>query len=62
MGFEQVLLRVFAEADYGFGEVVRLRLFDLPDIEVDKAHCQHVVGEEGKLVLSLLVVNPKRIP
>jgi hypothetical protein len=32
-------------------------LFDLPDVEIDKAHREHVVCKEGKLVLLVLIVG-----
>ena len=35
---------------------------DLPDVEVDEAHGEHVVGEEGELVLAVGVVGLEGVP
>jgi len=59
---EEVLLDVFAEADQPLGEVVGLRLLDLPDVEVDEALGEHVVGKDGELVLAVGVVGLKGVP
>ena len=37
-GVQQVFLDVFAEADEAHCEVLRRRLLDLPDVEIDEAH------------------------
>ena len=37
-------------------------LLDLPDVEVDEAHGEHVVGEEGELVLAVGVVRLEGVP
>ena len=55
--FEQALLDVLAEADEAHREALGLRLLDLPDVEVDETHREHVVGEEGELVLAVGVVR-----
>ncbi len=60
--FEQVLLHVLAEADQPLGEVAGLGLLDLPDVEVDEAHGEHVVGQEGELVLAVGVVGLEGVP
>ena len=28
-------------------------MLDLPDVEIDEAHCEHVVGEESELILAV---------
>ncbi len=55
--FKEILLDVFAETDEPFPEVIRLVLLDLPDVEIDEAHREHVVGEKGELVFLVLVVR-----
>ena len=35
----------------GFEKVRWPVLFDLPDIEIDETHCEHVIGEESELML-----------
>ena len=50
---EQALLDVLAEADQTHREIVWRRLLDLPDVEINEAHREHVVGEEGELELEL---------
>ena len=37
-------------------------LFDLPDVEIDKAYREHVVGEKDKLVFPVLAVRCVGIP
>ena len=37
-------------------------MLDLPDVEVDEAHRQHVVGEEGEPVFAVRVVRLESIP
>ena len=59
---EQALLNVLAEADQALREIPRLGLPDLPDIEVDEAHREHVVGEEGELVFAVGVVRLEGVP
>lgn len=60
--FEQVLLYVLAEADQTHREILGCRLLDLPDVEVDEAHREHVIGEEGELVLAVGVVGFEGVP
>ena len=43
-------------------EVPWLRLLDLPDVEVNEAHREHVVREKGELVLAVRVVGFEGIP
>ena len=43
------------------GEVASSRL-DLPDVEVDKAHREHVIGEKGELILAVVVVGLECVP
>ena len=50
---------VFAEADESLLKVCRSGLPNLPDIEVDEAHREHVIGEEGELVLAVDIVHLK---
>lgn len=58
----QADLDVPAEADQAHREVLGLRLLDLPDVEVDEAHGEHVVGEERELVLAVRVVRLEGVP
>ena len=51
-----------AEADKPLLEVLGLSLLDLPDVEVDEAHGEHVVGQEGELVFAVRVVGLEGIP
>ena len=51
-----------AEADETLLEVFWFVLLDLPDIEIDKAHGKHVVGEEDELVLAVGVVGLEGVP
>lgn len=37
-------------------------MLNLPDVEVDEAHGKHVVGEEGELVLAVIVVRFEGAP
>ncbi len=37
-----------------FSKSSRTGLLDLPDIEIDEAHGEHVVGEEGELVFAVV--------
>jgi len=53
---------VFAESDEALLKVFRPSLPDLPDVEVDEAHREHVVGEEGELVLAVGVVGLEGVP
>ena len=48
--------------DQAHREVLGLRLLDLPDVEVDEAHGEHVVGEERKLVLAVGAIGLERVP
>lgn len=57
---KKIVLDVFAEADETFRKIFRFVLFDLPDVEIDEAHREHVVGEEGELVFFVLVVRLER--
>ena len=59
---EQALLDVLAEADQAHREILWRRLLDLPDIEIDEAHREHVIGEEGKLVFAMRVVRLESVP
>ena len=43
-GFEETLFDVLAEADQAHREILRRRLLDLPDVEIDEAHREHVVA------------------
>ena len=61
-GFEQAFLDVLAETDEAHREVLGLRLLDLPDVEVDEAHREHVVGEEGERVLRVGGVRLEGVP
>jgi hypothetical protein len=54
---EETLLNVLTETNEALLEVLRFCLLDLPDIEVDEAHGEHVVGKESKLVLAMCVVR-----
>ena len=54
--FKEALFNVLAEADEAHREVLWLGLLDLPDIEINEAHREHMVGEEGELVFPVLVV------
>ena len=60
--FEQALLHVFPETDEALLEILRPGLPNLPDVEVDAAHGEHVVGEEGELVLAVGVVGLEGVP
>ena len=59
---QQVLLDVLAEADKALLKVFQPSLPYLPDIEIDEAHREHVVGEEGELVFPVRVVGIKDVP
>lgn len=60
--FEEALLDVLGESYQAHHEVLRLRLLDLPDVEIDEAHGEHVVGEERELVLAVGVVGLEGVP
>lgn len=60
--FEEASLDVLAETDQAHCEVLWFGLPDLPDVEIDKAHRQHVVGEEGELVFGVGVVGLECVP
>ena len=55
--FEETPLNVLAKAYEAHRKILRLGLLDLPDVEIDKAHREHVVGEEGELVFLVFVVR-----
>ena len=59
---QKIFLDVPAEADETFLEVTPPSLPDLPYIEIDKAHGEHVVGEEGELELAVGVVGIEDVP
>lgn len=59
---EQALLDVLAEADQARREILWRRLLDLPDVEIDEAHREHVVGEEGELEFAVRVVRLESVP
>ena len=61
-GLHKFLLQVLVEADHRFREIARLRLLDLPDVEIDEAHREHVVSEEGELVFAVRIVRLEGIP
>ncbi len=61
-GFEETLLDVLAEADQAHREILWRRLLDLPDIEIDEAHREHVVGEEGELIFAVGGVHLESVP
>ena len=48
---------VLAGTDETHREVLWLGLLDLSDVEMHKAHREHVVGEEGELVFLVFVVR-----
>lgn len=48
---QQSLFYILAETDKSLLEVARLRLLDLLDVEIDEAHLEHMVGEEGDVDL-----------
>ena len=50
LGFPESVLSI---RQLNFAGIPRSGLLDLPDVEVDKAHGEHVVGEEGEPVLAL---------
>ena len=58
----QVFLQILVESDQAHLEVLGLCLFDLPDVEVDEAHGEHVVGEKGELILAVGIVGRERVP
>lgn len=60
--FQQVLLDVLAEADETFLKVFWPGLSNLPDVEVDEAHREHVIGKEGELILAVSVVALEGVP
>ncbi|CAH1386543.1 hypothetical protein [Candidatus Nitrotoga sp. M5] len=45
-----------------YSEVFGLVLFDLPDIEIDEAHREHVAGEKVELIFLVLVVRCVGVP
>ena len=53
---------MLAESNEAFLEVLWPSLPNLPDVEINKAHGEHVVGEKGELVFPVLVVRLKGIP
>lgn len=55
--FKEALFNVPSKAHTTHGEVLGLRPLDLQDVEVHKAHREHVVGEEGELVFAVRVVR-----
>jgi hypothetical protein len=59
---EEALLDVLAEADEAHREILWRRLLDLPDVEIDEAHREHVVGEEGELIFAMRVVRLESDP
>ena len=60
-GFEQCLL-VSSKPDQTLLEVLRSVLLDLPDVEIDEAHREHVVGEEGELEFAVRVIRLEGVP
>ena len=60
--FKETLFNVLAEAYEAHRKILRLGLLDLPDVEIDKAHREHVVGEEGELVFAVRVVRLEGVP
>ena len=60
--FQQVLLDFPTEADEALPKVFRSGLPNLPDVEVNEAHGEHVIGEEGELVLGVGVVGLECVP
>ena len=61
-GVNQFLLQILVEADHGICEIARFRLLDLPDIEIDEAHGEHVVGKKCELVFAVRGVCLESIP
>ncbi len=59
---EKTLLDVLAEADQAHREILWRRLLDLPDVEIDEAHREHVVSEKGELVFAVRVVRLESVP
>lgn len=59
---QQVLFNVLAEPYHCRLEGARSDQPDLPDVELDKAHDQHVIGEEGELVFAILNIGVERLP
>ena len=55
--WRQALLNIPAKTNEAHSKVLRLRLLDLPDVEIDKAHREHVVDEKGELVFAVGVVR-----
>ena len=60
--WRQALLNIPAKTNEAHSKVLRLRLLDLPDVEIDKAHREHVVDEKGELVFAVGVVRLEGVP
>ena len=58
----RALFDALAETNEAFLKVLRSRLPDPPDVEVDEVHREHVIGEEGELVIAVGVVRFEGIP
>ena len=61
-GLQQGLLGFLTETDEALFEVSRPGMPDLPDVEVDETHGEHVIGKEGELVLTVDVVGLEGVP
>jgi hypothetical protein len=56
------LIKLIVETDETFLEVSRTSLSDLPDIEIDEAHGEHMICKESELVFVVGVVGVKSVP
>lgn len=59
---QNAFLDVLTKSDQPFLKIPWNALLDLPDVEIDEAHREHVVGEEGELVFSVRVVRLESVP
>ena len=55
--WRQALLNILAKTNEAHSKVLRLRLLDLPDVEIDEAHLEHGIGEKGERVFTEGVVR-----
>ena len=58
----QQAVLVSCKANEALREIIGAGLLDLPDVEIDEAHCEHVIGEEGELVFAVRVVRLEGVP
>ncbi len=59
---ESTVLSFFGKTVGCFEKVRWSILLDLPDVEIDKAHCEHVIRKERELMLFMPVAISSKKP